>query len=91
MSNVLRGRGMTWALALWSAYIVTWTLVTEPGLGHGAAWWLAGIACVALLRPTSRIAAPDDAAVPVGAPDATGLMPDAAAGGGPTAAWPGSQ
>jgi hypothetical protein len=78
MANVLRGRGMTWALALWSAYIVTWTLVTEPGPAHAAAWWLAGIACAALLRPTSRIAPSEDPAIPAALPEGAGLIPDAA-------------
>lgn len=59
MANVLRGRGMSWALALWSVYIVTWTVVTEPGRVQAAGWWLAGVACVALLRPTRPLAASD--------------------------------
>jgi len=40
---------MTWALALWSAYIATWTALSGAGPATVALWWLAGIAILGAL------------------------------------------
>jgi hypothetical protein len=49
MTKVLHRRKMTWALALWSAYIATWTTLTGAGPAMVALWWLAGTACLGAL------------------------------------------
>ena len=35
-------RRMTWALALWSAYVAIWAILTDPGTATAALWWCAG-------------------------------------------------
>ena len=42
MTNFLHWRRMTWALALWSAYVVVWTGLTHSGPALFTLWWLAG-------------------------------------------------
>ena len=49
MTKFLHWRKMTWALALWSAYIATWTTLTGAGPAMVALWWLAGTACLGAL------------------------------------------
>ena len=78
MANVLRGRGMSCALALWSAYIVVWTVVTEPGPVQAAGWWLAGTACAMALRPASGSSSAQCSSAPAVVPEGSGPMPDPA-------------
>ena len=42
MTNFLHWRKMTWALVLWSAYVVVWTVITGSGAALFTLWWLAG-------------------------------------------------
>ena len=42
MSRFLHWRKMTWALVLWSAYVVAWTGITGSGPALFTLWWLAG-------------------------------------------------
>ena len=44
MTKFVHRHTMTWALALWSAYIATWTALSGAGPATVALWWLAGIA-----------------------------------------------
>ena len=49
MTKFLDRRKMTWALALWSVYIATWTALSGPGPTMVALWWLVGIALLGAL------------------------------------------
>ena len=49
MTKFLDRRKMTWALALWSVYIATWTALSGPGPAMVALWWLVGIALLSAL------------------------------------------
>ncbi|WP_329642807.1 hypothetical protein [Gaiella sp.] len=80
MANVLRGRGMSLALALWSAYVATWMVLTESGPGRGVAWWLAGVVCAALLLPTYRLASSGTPAPSPALPGDVEVVPVRAAG-----------
>jgi hypothetical protein len=50
MTTFLHRRRMTWALALWSVYIATWTALSGAAPVMVALWWLAGIAFLGALR-----------------------------------------
>jgi hypothetical protein len=80
MAYVLRGRGMSWALALWSAYVATWMVLTESGPARGVAWWLAGVVCAALLRPTYRLAFSGTPSPPTVLPGDVDVVPVRATG-----------
>ena len=49
MPNFLQWRKMTWVLVVWSPYIATWAVVTDPGLAMAAVWWFAGTGVFGLL------------------------------------------
>ena len=49
MTKFLHWRKMTWALALWSVYIATWTALSGAGPAMVALWWLAGMALLGAL------------------------------------------
>ena len=49
MTKFLHWRKMTWALALWSVYIATWTALSGDGPAMVALWWLAGTALLGAL------------------------------------------
>ena len=54
MSRFLRWRTMTWALVLWSAYVVAWTGITGSGPARFTLWWLAGTIALGSLRTVLR-------------------------------------
>ena len=51
-SAVPRTRLTTCVLALWSAYIATWAVLTGSDPAMVATWWLAGVGLVRLLART---------------------------------------
>ena len=58
MTNFLHWRKMTWALVLWSGYVVAWTVITGSGPAIFTLWWLAGtiVVLLALGRDAARSA-----------------------------------
>ncbi len=50
MTSVRRWRLTIWVHVLWSAYVVMWMTATGSRLTVAAAWWLLGMAGLALLR-----------------------------------------
>lgn len=42
MTNFLHRRKMICALVLWSGYVGTWAVITDPGPATVTLWWLAG-------------------------------------------------
>ena len=42
MTNFLHWRKMTWAIALWSAAMLTWLLASDPGAAVVGGLWLVG-------------------------------------------------
>jgi hypothetical protein len=67
---------MTWVHVLWSGYIVTWMTATESSLTVAAAWWLAGLTCIALLRAKYPSALSGSAPSSATAPDDEPLPPE---------------
>jgi hypothetical protein len=55
MGKALHSRRITWALVLWSAYVVSWTMITGSGQTLFTLWWLAG---AIVLVGSFRVAAP---------------------------------
>ncbi len=46
---------MAWALVLWSAYLVTWMVLTRSGPVIVALWWLAGVGLLQVIMHWGRI------------------------------------
>ena len=42
MTNFLHWRKTTWALVLWSGYVVAWMAIIGSGVAMAVLWWLAG-------------------------------------------------
>jgi hypothetical protein len=55
MGKALHWRKITWALVLWSAYVVSWTVITGSGPALFTLWWLSG---AIVLVGSFRVAAP---------------------------------
>jgi hypothetical protein len=56
MGTVLRRRGATWGLVLWSGYVGLWMTLTDSSPTVATLWWVAGVVSVAMLLPTYRLA-----------------------------------
>jgi hypothetical protein len=75
MSKALHWRKITWALVLWSAYVVAWTVITGTGPTLFTLWWLAG---AIVLFGSFRLATPLFRPGWTGRPDLEGLIAPAA-------------
>ena len=43
MTSFLHWRRMTWALVLWSGYVLTWAVITGTSPAFVTLWWLVGM------------------------------------------------